>query len=28
LFLYEDRVVLSSVPMLVSGTPTSETETV
>jgi len=28
LFLYEDRVVLSSVPMLVSGTPTTETETV
>jgi amino acid transporter len=28
LFLSEDRVVLSSVPMLVSGTPTSETETV
>jgi amino acid permease-like protein len=28
LFLFEDRVVLSSVPMLVSGTPTSETETV
>ncbi len=28
LFLYEDRVVLSGVPMLVSGTPTSETETV
>jgi|1186.fasta_scaffold00216_4 amino acid transporter len=28
LFLYEDRVVLSSVPMLVSGTPAGETETV
>jgi hypothetical protein len=28
LFLFEDRVVLSSVPMLVSGTPTTETETV
>jgi hypothetical protein len=28
LFLYEDRVVLTSVPMLVSGTPTRATETV
>jgi amino acid transporter len=28
LFLFEDRVVLSSVPMLVSGTPAGETETV
>jgi amino acid transporter len=28
LFLYEDRVVLTSVPMLVRGTPQSETETV
>jgi amino acid transporter len=28
LFLYEDRVVLTSVPMLVRGTPKSETETV
>ena len=28
LFLFEDRVVLTSVPMLVKGTPTSETETV
>ena len=27
LFLFEDRVVLTSVPMLVKGTPTSETET-
>jgi amino acid transporter len=28
LFLFEDRVVLTSVPMLVKGTPTRETETV
>jgi hypothetical protein len=28
LFLYEDRVVLTSVPMLVKGTPNRETETV
>jgi amino acid transporter len=28
LFLYEDRVVLTSVPMLVKGTPKSATETV
>jgi hypothetical protein len=28
LFLYEDRVVLTSVPMLVRGTPKRETETV
>ncbi|HLB39662.1 MAG TPA: APC family permease [Actinomycetota bacterium] len=28
LFLFEDRVALTSVPMLVKGTPTSETETV
>ena len=28
LFLYEDRVVLTSVPMLVSGTPKRATETV
>jgi hypothetical protein len=28
LFLYEDRVVLTSVPMVVTGTPTSETQTV
>ncbi len=28
LFLYEDRVVLTSVPMLVSGTPKRQTETV
>ncbi len=28
LFLFEDRVVLTSVPMLVAGTPSSETATV
>ena len=28
LFLYEDRVVLTSVPMLVTGTPKTQTETV
>jgi amino acid transporter len=28
LFLYEDRVVLTSVPMVVTGTPTRTTETV